>query len=63
MKKAQLISYEEKKDAQVLEDIQLGPQGRFFRMFELIALSAMFSRSGKIIIPKHDNTIELKRIS
>jgi hypothetical protein len=62
MKKAQLISYEEKKDAQVLADIQLGPQGRFLRMFELIALSAMFSPSGKINIPKGDNAIELKRI-
>ena len=61
MKKIELIPYSEKKDAQVLEDIRLGPQGRFYRMFELIALSAMLSPGGKIVPPMRANMIELKR--
>ena len=63
MKKALLIPIEEKKEAQIKEDIELGPSGRFHKMFDLIYLSIMFSPEGKLKTPKHFNVIELKRKS
>jgi hypothetical protein len=62
MKKAQLIPLENKKDAQVLEDIALGPLGRFNKMFDLIELSIMFSKTKKIIMPENPKAITLKRL-
>lgn len=61
MKKVQLISIEEKKEAQIKEDIELGPRGRFHKMFDLISLSIMFSPEGKLKTLRHFNVIELKR--
>lgn len=61
MKKALLVSIEEKKEAQIKEDIELGPTGRFYKMFDLIALSIMFSKEGRLHKPKGPDVIELKR--
>jgi hypothetical protein len=38
MKKTLLIPIEEKKEAQIQQDIELGPRGRFYKMFDLISL-------------------------
>ena len=62
MKKAVLIPMEKKKDAQIQQDIELGPRGRFLKMFDLISLSIMFSSSGKLEKEKRPNIIELKRM-
>ncbi len=62
MKKAILISIEEKKDAQIQQDIELGAKGRFLKMFDLISLSIMFSSTGKLEKEKQPNSIELKRV-
>ena len=61
MKKALLVPIEEKNEAQIKEDIELGPRGRFHKMFDLISLSIMFSPEGKLKTLKHPNVIELKR--
>jgi hypothetical protein len=61
MKKALLIPIEEKKDAQIQQDIELGPRGRFYKMFDLISLSILFSPEGKLKKPKPPHAIELKR--
>jgi hypothetical protein len=62
MKKAQLIPIDQKKDAQVLEDIELGPLGRFHKMFDLIELSIFFSREKKISPSPKPNAFTLKRL-
>ena len=62
MKKAQLIPLENKKDAQVLEDIALGPLGRFNKMFDLIELSILFSKNKKLIMSENSKAITLKRL-
>jgi hypothetical protein len=61
MKKAILVPFSEKKDAQVIEDMALGPRGRFFKMFDLISLSILFSPDKNLKIPTHQNAILLKR--
>ena len=63
MKKAVLIPLEKKKDAQVRQDIELGPGGRFLKMFDLISLSIMFSPKRKLEKEKRPNFVELKRIA
>ena len=62
MKKAQLIPIDQKKDAQVLEDIALGPLGRFHKMFDLIELSIFLSEGKKIKSTYKANAFELKRL-
>jgi hypothetical protein len=62
MKKALLIPMEEKKEAQIQQDIELGPRGRFYKMFDLIELSILFSLGGKIKMPDRPNAIVLKKI-
>ncbi len=63
MKKALLIPIEQKKDAQIQEDIELGPKGRFYKMFDLIELSILFSPNHQINKPLKPNTILLKRMA
>jgi hypothetical protein len=62
MKKAQVIPLSKKKEAQILEDSALGPKGRFYRMFDLISLSILFSqKKDKTQMATHQATIVLKR--
>jgi hypothetical protein len=63
MKKAILVPIEQKKDAQIQEDIELGPKGRFYKMFDLIELSILFSPNHQLTQPLKPNTILLKRIA
>lgn len=62
MKKVQLIPLKNKKDAQVLEDIALGPLGRFHKMFDLIELGILFSKNQKLKMPENKNAFTLKRL-
>ena len=61
MKKAQFIKLSEKKDQQVLDDIQMTPEERFVNMFKLIELSLLFSPDKQLKVFTDDRFIELKR--
>lgn len=61
MKRAILVSMDKKKDAQIKQDIDLGPRGRFYKMFDLISLSIKFSPQGRLRKPHPQNAVELKR--
>ncbi|MFM7431299.1 MAG: hypothetical protein ACKO1F_15560 [Flammeovirgaceae bacterium] len=61
MKKAILVPFTEKKDAQVMEDIALGPRGRFFKMFDLISLSILFSADKNLKMFDRQDVIVLKK--
>jgi hypothetical protein len=47
-RKLELVSLEEKKEGQVLQDISLTPEQRFVRMFELIEIGFAFSPRPKV---------------
>ncbi len=61
MKKAQFIRFTEKKDQQILDDIQMTPQERFLKMFKLIELSIALSPEKRLKVFSDDRFIELKR--
>ena len=61
MKKAQFIKLSEKKDQQVLDDIQMTPEERFMKMFKLIELSLLFSPDKQLKVFSDTRFIELKR--
>jgi hypothetical protein len=61
MRKALVVSFDDKKDSQLLEDDALGPAGRFKKMFELISFSLLFSPNKQLKQFSDSRFIELKR--
>lgn len=64
VKRAQFISLENKKDAQVELDMRLTPAERWAHMWELIELSIAFSPNKTLkVFDENDKFITLKRIA
>ena len=61
MKKAILVKLNEKKNAQIEQDIAMTPQERFYHMFKLIELATMFSKEKEIRQVEKENSFLLKR--
>jgi hypothetical protein len=61
MRKAEFISFENKKESQLQEDAALGPAGRFRKMFMLISMSIFLSPTKQLKVFTDDRFIELKR--
>ncbi len=63
MKKIQIIPFENKKDAQIEQDMKMTYAERWVRMWELIELSIAFSPTKKLkVFDADDKFITLKRI-
>ena len=59
MKKAEFVPFEQKKDAQIAQDMALTPQQRVDRMFEMI--DTLIHLQKQYVLPERENCITLHR--
>lgn len=61
-KKIRIVSLEDKKDDQILQDIQRTPQERWIHMWHLIEIAIAFSPTRTLkFFDDHDRFVTLKR--
>jgi len=56
-----LIDLDDKKDAQILQDMAMTPLQRWEKMFQLIEFSVAFSKDKKLLHDEKENCFTLKK--